>query len=307
MVKLRLRLQKPKVRELDLPYPVITLSSWVTYLLKHAPQYALAGYNLEQRDQFTSVFHTFWQRYRSIDPLHPVYVNFAPADYGRIIPFALHGDEGRGVAKIPVLVVAFQFVISVLGVNKTNMSGLLCFNCSSLSVPFFGLVYMPLVGCECLNLFGFFSAHVWFSQGILLCFGLSHAWLLPGCMRKMMLPIIPSMKCWLQIATLCFLMASRQRHPVCLVPNFDHTFSHQTCSRGYFQERVFTLQIFWIHLCCQLCSEGPICFHLAFTALKGDWPYLRKAAGLISGFASLRKCHWCTFPASCLSNDVFMI
>ena len=156
MVKLRLRLQKPKVRELDLPYPVITLSSWVTYLLKHAPQYALAGYNLEQRDQFTSVFHTFWQRYRSIDPLHPVYVNFAPADYGRIIPFALHGDEGRGVAKIPVLVVAFQFVISVLGVNKTNMSGLLCFNCSSLSVPFFGLVYMPLVGCECLNLFGVF-------------------------------------------------------------------------------------------------------------------------------------------------------
>lgn len=156
MVKLRLRLQKPKVRELDLPYPVITLSSWVTYLLKHAPQYALAGYNLEQRDQFTSVFHTFWQRYRSIDPLHPVYVNFAPADYGRIIPFALHGDEGRGVAKIPVLVVAFQFVISVLGVNKTNMSGLLCFNCSSLSVPFFGLVYMPFVGCECLNLFGVF-------------------------------------------------------------------------------------------------------------------------------------------------------
>ena len=138
MVKLRLRLQKPKVRELDLLYPVITFSSWVTYLLKHAPQYALAGYDLEQRDQFTSVFQTFWQRYQSIDPLHPVYANFAPADYGRIIPWALHGDEGRGAAKIPVLVVAFQFVISVLGVNKTNMSGLLVFQ---LVCPFHVLVW----------------------------------------------------------------------------------------------------------------------------------------------------------------------
>ena len=77
--------------------------------------------------------------------------------------------------------------------------------------------------------------------------------------------------------------------------------------KGFFQEHifVFVLWIFWIHLCCQLCCEGPICFHLAFVALKGDWPYLRKAAGLSSGFASIRKCHWCTFPASCFIKWCF--
>ena len=60
-----------------------------------------------------------------MDPLHPVYRFFQESDYGYIIPWCLHGDEGRGLAKVPLLVCAFQFLISRSGEHKTNMAGFL--------------------------------------------------------------------------------------------------------------------------------------------------------------------------------------
>lgn len=122
-IPLRVRLHKPKVRELDLPYPVITLSSWATYLLKHSPKFILGGFNLDEPEKFTAMFADFWRKYQFVDGLHPVYQHFSPSDYGRIIPWALHGDEGRGLAKVPLLVCAFQFIIPKFGVEHTNMSG----------------------------------------------------------------------------------------------------------------------------------------------------------------------------------------
>ena len=34
-------------------------------------------------------------------------------------------------------------------------------------------------------------------------------------------------------------------------------------------------------------------FRLVLLDLKGDWPFLRKAAGLSTGFTSKRVCHMC--------------
>ena len=122
-VDLRLRVQKPKVREVVMPYPVIFLSSWVSYLLERCPKYVLGGFDLGQHQQFTALFGSFWRRYRAVDPLHPVYIFFSESEYGYIVPWCFHGDEGRGLAKVPLLVCAFQFLISWKGEQTTNIAG----------------------------------------------------------------------------------------------------------------------------------------------------------------------------------------
>ena len=38
----------------------------------------------------------------------------------------------------------------------------------------------------------------------------------------------------------------------------------------------------------------PCTFYGIYVACKGDWPWVRKAYGLSTGFASLRKCHYCS-------------
>jgi hypothetical protein len=35
-------------------------------------------------------------------------------------------------------------------------------------------------------------------------------------------------------------------------------------------------------------------FYAIYIACKGDWPWIRKAYGLHTGFSSNRKCHICT-------------
>lgn len=125
MVDIRLRVQKPKVREIVMPYPVIFLSSWVSYLLQWCPKYVLGGFDLGQHAQFTALFGSFWRRYKAVDPLHPVYNFFSESEYGNIVPWSFHGDEGRGLAKVPLLVCAFQFLVSWKGEQKTNIAGFL--------------------------------------------------------------------------------------------------------------------------------------------------------------------------------------
>jgi len=136
-VPLRVRVTKPKVREINMLYPVVTLSSWVTYLLRSCPKYVLGGYGLDQPEQYRSLFRQYWQRYKHVDPHHPVYRFFEEDDWGQVVPWCLHGDEGRGLAKVPLLVTAFQFVIPVLGDQHTSISGFFGFLANTL-ICFFG-------------------------------------------------------------------------------------------------------------------------------------------------------------------------
>lgn len=70
------------------------------------------------------------------------------------LPFT--GTRGGVLRKYPCLWWRSNLSLAYLGSTRPTCQGYLCFNCSSLSVPFFGLVYMPFVGCECLNLSGVF-------------------------------------------------------------------------------------------------------------------------------------------------------
>ena len=67
----------------------------------------------------------FWNSYSIINPESPV---FKRPDYSRefasrLIPMAMHGDEGRGKAKHPVMVLSVQPIIGPQGPDYVNTSG----------------------------------------------------------------------------------------------------------------------------------------------------------------------------------------
>lgn len=124
MVKLRVLVHRPKVREMKLDYPFIRLMDWAQYLLQHHSEHVLGGHNIHHVAEYTAMFQQFWKNYYNLDPGHECYVKFKKfADMGSLIPYCIHGDEGRGKAKNPILITAYQFVIGVHGEQHTNMKG----------------------------------------------------------------------------------------------------------------------------------------------------------------------------------------
>ena len=123
MVKLRVQVHRPRVREVEADYPFIRLQDWASYLLKNHSRYLLGGYDISEKDEFMSLFARFWERYQPLDKEHPVYSNYSLKDRRLIVPYFVHGDEGRGKSKCPVLITSYQPVIAVGGEDYTNMKG----------------------------------------------------------------------------------------------------------------------------------------------------------------------------------------
>lgn len=69
------------------------------------------------------MFSRFWRNYYELDPDHMAYSQFNSSQMGWVVPYAIHGDEGRGKAKIPILITSYQMVIGVGGEDATNMKG----------------------------------------------------------------------------------------------------------------------------------------------------------------------------------------
>lgn len=123
MVPLVVRQHRPKVEEVKIKYPMISLKSWGTYLLANHPRFVLGGFSLNDTERYTAVYSQFWERYQQIDPGHEFFEHHPPAEWGHCIPYAIHGDEGRGKGKTPILIQSYQMVIGPSGVDSTNMSG----------------------------------------------------------------------------------------------------------------------------------------------------------------------------------------
>ena len=116
-----LRAKWPKIQPEKKPYPMVTLSAWAKCILRDLPRYFLGGCNnVENTEVYTRTFHMFWTNYRHTQPDHIVYETFPQEQWGYIIPYALHGDEGRGRNFIPTLVVTFQMLVHPLGMGYTN-------------------------------------------------------------------------------------------------------------------------------------------------------------------------------------------
>ena len=62
----------------------------------------MGGHKLAELSKIRSMFEQFWLRYKEVDDTN------IPQDPAQTIPIYLHGDEGRGQGKKPILVVGFQ-------------------------------------------------------------------------------------------------------------------------------------------------------------------------------------------------------
>ena len=108
------------------PWPVLHLSSWLQTCMEN-PQYGgyffLGGKTLDQIGEVRQMFKNFWQNYCHVD-------GTMPESPETTIPILIHGDEGRGQLRRPLMIISFQCIISWAGENCfqdwQNVASTLC-------------------------------------------------------------------------------------------------------------------------------------------------------------------------------------
>lgn len=113
-------------------WPVLYLSDWFKTCMNHGEFqgfFMLGGYKLHQLSDVEEMLETFWKNHAYIN-------DHQPAVPRRTIPMYLHGDEGRGQGKRPLLVIGFQPIVGWAGVEHVNSSkylgqcvGFQCMHC----------------------------------------------------------------------------------------------------------------------------------------------------------------------------------
>ena len=103
-------------------YPLLRPPDWMQCIFRAGGHFLLAGQSLDEIESFGDTHQAFWSRYSAMEPQFMFEGNVRMA-----IPYALHGDEGRGQGKKPVLVLSLQPLITSADMSKTNMSGYLVY------------------------------------------------------------------------------------------------------------------------------------------------------------------------------------
>ncbi|OLP97347.1 Proteoglycan 4 [Symbiodinium microadriaticum] len=93
-------------------YPVICPSTWMSFLLKEQSYLILGGIDVKEPHKWQALLCDFWQKYLLMDKAHVMHKYKSEATLSCTVPLYLHGDEGRGKYKLPVMVEAVQGVIS---------------------------------------------------------------------------------------------------------------------------------------------------------------------------------------------------
>ena len=97
------------------PWPVLLLTSWARVEMEeYGGCFLLGGHDLDSISEIESMLSRFWNRHQCVDP------SGMPPHPQRTIGFYLHGDEGRGQVKRPLMVISYQMVISALGEMQVN-------------------------------------------------------------------------------------------------------------------------------------------------------------------------------------------
>ena len=110
-------------KEENVVWPVLKLSSWAAFELGQGGEMLLAGHNLEQEASWKRLLQDFWGQFFEKEPDHPIYDPAFGLDVKRVIPYMVHGDEGRGRNKQPLLTISFQCLFSHYGDHRLNTSG----------------------------------------------------------------------------------------------------------------------------------------------------------------------------------------
>lgn len=114
-------MKKRPIEVLDVWWPMLSLKQWLSFFLREQPELILGGHGIEDVSGYEAMFCDFWTNYKRIDPKHEIFSQeCAGFPLGRCVPMMLHGDEGRGAAKIPFLVLSVQPVISFRGPSVNN-------------------------------------------------------------------------------------------------------------------------------------------------------------------------------------------
>ena len=106
------------------PYPCLPLSNWVDTLfqIEIGQRFLLSGHELHDEASFTAVNTVFWHRYKQNHPHLPLFHEEPEPDYGRCLPVLVHGDEGRGKVRRPVMVISYQMMVGPEGLRSCNSS-----------------------------------------------------------------------------------------------------------------------------------------------------------------------------------------
>ena len=120
-VSITCRKKRPRIHDVKVHWPVLSMRSWCHYILTHHPGILLGGHRLSNKSGWEMMLQTFWNRFRDIKPDHCVFSSSKPL--ARCIPFMTHGDEGVTHRRVPFMVQSWQPVISFLGPNHTAISG----------------------------------------------------------------------------------------------------------------------------------------------------------------------------------------
>lgn len=122
LCRVRIRVRRPRVREVQVYWPCLSMKSWASVMLNTYPRFMLGGFDLTEESQWKTLFSGFWQTYREFDPNHDIYQH-SDLDWSTVIPYLIHGDEGRGARQQPFMVESWQVLIPFTGPASTTVSG----------------------------------------------------------------------------------------------------------------------------------------------------------------------------------------
>lgn len=120
-----IRTSRRRVHQVLTNYPVLRIVDWIQTIFAYGGHFFLGGRSLDHLDAFRTELHTFWRNLKVIDPGCPLFDGpgaLKEDEWERCIPIALHGDEGRGKAKNPIMIVGVQPILPLCG-ERTNMGG----------------------------------------------------------------------------------------------------------------------------------------------------------------------------------------
>lgn len=135
-----IRTSRKRVHQVLTNYPVLRVVDWVKTIFSYGGHFFLGGKSLDDAGSFREDLTTFWRNYQVIDPSLPFFAGPGESSWANTIPIAVHGDEGRGKCKNPIMVTSVQPIMPLCG-NRTNMQGFLEHNPANIYFFFGCMIY----------------------------------------------------------------------------------------------------------------------------------------------------------------------
>lgn len=98
----------------------IKMTAWAQFLLSRNLWHHLAGLDSPDMDKCQQTWTLFWERFKKMRPSHEVFGR-PGFDFSRCCGLLLHGDEGRGLRKSAVLVLAAHSILGY-GIRTSRKS-----------------------------------------------------------------------------------------------------------------------------------------------------------------------------------------